>query len=401
MIWLRLLVVLLIACWSMGTLVSCGNIEELLTPATATPEPPLPTITPVPLPTLEPTPEWTATPEPTPTPERVPPVDMSNTTVYTHPVGIFSLLLPESWQVAEETSNDEGHRVRWEAPEGNAIVWVEVISTTALLQPAAETIWGILPGRITEQFATEAGIIIGKETEQPDGSIRLPFHVDTDVRGIPTRMLGTSFIQEQGQVVSIMTILVPDEQFDEIEAPLTALVNSLRLAEEIALVGQPVRVAIEPLVPYTHPTGRFSMQAPAHWQEYDESMGEELVTRFIDPNEVAMVEVRVAPADALRSPELRGQILREEVEERYKAGIFRFNTVVGEAEPQPDGSIRVIVNYDEMVRGIQTGMLGTSVLRRYDDIGVDVTVTAVVPRQQFALLRGALEEMVMSVQPVP
>jgi hypothetical protein len=392
---------------------ACSQSEQQVLVVTATPDVAAPpTSMPQPTTTTTPTVAATATPLPTPTPHIIPPVDMANLQTYQHPQRIFAVVVPQAWELIREERNtdtvapaeaaDWTYQTTFASPFASAHMDISVRQIEppevqpGEVPPESEPPDTLLRPFIEQNFGGQRNLAIGVPEPQPDGSIRLPFAFDAEINHLPTTLIGNSFIQHDHDLITILTITLPEEQAERLQPAVNAMVNSLEIDADAATHNQPAIVRMEPMERYNHPANLFSLDVPAAWEVVDQSSYAVTEIAFTDQYELGTVIVNLADAQGEMGAEEQGAVLVEQLEERYGATIYRFNSVVHAPQLQPDGSVRVAFTYDVMVRGVQTRMLGNAF--RWREGAVDVLLITIVPQKQFSFLNEELDTVVTSFQ---
>ncbi len=197
-------------------------------PPTATPVPPTPTPIP-PSPTPVPPSPTPVPPSPTPRPTAMPTpslrkVEFGALKAYSHKSKRFSIDAPEKWTI-KDTSKPTEDIVTWTDPTGNALIYVDVFPYTQ--KTDTEKLGTLLKDVIASLFKDLKNLKPGEPKPQPDGSVGLTFTYDSSVGGGTFLMLGNSFIQhDQGAQLSILVIIVPDSQFNDLKTDINTVLNS-------------------------------------------------------------------------------------------------------------------------------------------------------------------------------
>jgi len=187
----------------------------------------------MPAPTPAPTLQLAVAPgTPRPVDDRLVPVAIGALARYSYPHGLFSIRIPQSWQ-AHNTSKPGEAILSWQDQANNAVISVDVFGS----DPQAESsLISMLQGSLKESFSSQPAFTLHSTLVQADGSIRVVWsYIATADTHIQARMLGNSFIEQHGTHISILTIMVPDTQFERLHPILNTILNSYVLDPAAAL----------------------------------------------------------------------------------------------------------------------------------------------------------------------
>ncbi len=160
-------------------------------------------------------------------------VDMTNLQTYTYKTNLFSIDIPASWSVDDRGSSIEA-LVRFTDASENGVILVDLFqenspqtedALTKLLQDYLQQTYEIQPN-----FSQDAPIL------QSDGSILIVWGYDATLSdGSTMRLLGNTFIKQRDDKISVLTIALPDEQFDGLMESVNAILNSYKIDPYAAL----------------------------------------------------------------------------------------------------------------------------------------------------------------------
>ncbi|MFV9506662.1 MAG: DUF4352 domain-containing protein [Oscillochloridaceae bacterium umkhey_bin13] len=227
------LVLILAACGGGGNSGGGGAIP------TATPEPAAAAPTRTPRPTREPapTPEVTPTPlavlRPTAGPGEVLPVEIGRLMPYEHPSGVFRIDIPEGWDLQDNSRPDELILI-WTDPTRNGGVIVDIFEDETIYTP--DQLIDILETFLNNSFGSEPDFFMGDPETQGDDSILIVWSYTAEAdNGVEVSLLGNSFIEQRGNKVSILTTLIPEDQFDDLVDRTDELINTYRINPDAVL----------------------------------------------------------------------------------------------------------------------------------------------------------------------
>lgn len=258
---MRLFATIVLTVATAVALVGCGVAAPPEPTARPTERPtstPRPTVTPRPAPTDAPEPTEEPTEEVEPTEETDPtdepivltdpteeatdpteettsdliPVEMEDLQVFSPENGLFEILIPAEW-LLDDKSTDDTVLMLWSDPANNALLIVTIAQETEEL--TEEELTSRLEAYISI-FENETDFTMDPPEVQEDGSIRIIWSYTAEATGgVQANLLANSFIQQNGDKVSILTFGVPDDQFERLLDPLNEVLNSFVVYEDVAL----------------------------------------------------------------------------------------------------------------------------------------------------------------------
>ena len=145
---------------------------------------------------------------------------------YTHKSGWFSLGRPGNWNVTDNSGADEVV-VSIIDPTENGVVVVRVYRPTRGYTQAE--LGEILKGFLRERLGSFDGFTMGDSRSQRDGSVGLYFRYSSLVEGVSYKMYGDAFIEQHNGLVGLITLIMPQDQYDAKQKDAYAMVNSFRV----------------------------------------------------------------------------------------------------------------------------------------------------------------------------
>jgi hypothetical protein len=145
---------------------------------------------------------------------------------YSHKSGWFSLSVPSNWKVTDKSSEGEVV-VSMADPTENGIVVVRIYRPGRVYTQAE--LGEILKGFIKERMGTFDGFTLGELKSQRDGSSGLYFKYDSEIEGVKYKMFGDTFIEQHNGLVGILTLIMPQDQYDAKQKAAYQLMNSFRV----------------------------------------------------------------------------------------------------------------------------------------------------------------------------
>lgn len=145
---------------------------------------------------------------------------------YNHKSGWFSLERPGNWNVTDNSGADEVV-VSIIDPTENGVVVVRVYRPT---RGYTQTELGeMLKGFLRQRLGSFDGFTMGDSRSQRDGSLGLYFRYNSLVEGVTYKMYGDAFIEQHNGLIGLITLIMPQEQYDAKQKDAYAMVDSFRV----------------------------------------------------------------------------------------------------------------------------------------------------------------------------
>lgn len=145
---------------------------------------------------------------------------------YNHKSGWFSLARPGNWNVTDNSRADEVV-VSIIDPTENGVVVVRVYQPSRGYTQAE--LGEMLKGFLRERMGTFDGFTMGDSKSQKDGSLGLYFKYNSVVAGVSYKMYGDAFIEQHNGLIGLITLIMPQDQYDAKQKDAYAIVNSFRV----------------------------------------------------------------------------------------------------------------------------------------------------------------------------
>ena len=162
----------------------------------------------------------------------VAPIEFGTLKPYEHKSGVFSIGIPENWKLKDSSKSDEILHL-WTDPTGNGVVVVDIIESSST--STAEELTTALTKFLTTTFGTEPDFTISDPKTQADGSVRVTWGYTVKSGSTSVKLLGSSFIEQKGNKVSILTVVVPEAQSQTVKTPVNEILNSYTINESATL----------------------------------------------------------------------------------------------------------------------------------------------------------------------
>lgn len=352
-------------------------------------------------PTAEPTEE--PTPEPTQAPTRTGlvtlPVDMSDLETYTYDNDLFSLEIPSSWS-ASDLSTDQEILVRFIDENENGVIGVNLFDYGQ--EADTDILTDILNRYLDSLYSTSEGYSRNDAVVQNDGSVLVTWGYDFSLGTKTARLLGNTFIEQKDTTLSLMTIGLPEEQFNDLESDAARIVNSYSFNPVTDVATMPSTsggvdengwrmVEVTDLETYDYETGLFSIDIPQGWTLQDSSTSGEAIHVWLDPSQNALIVTDIFEGNADTTDAQLSEILTSYLESTF--GQYP-DFQMGDVSTQSDGSQLIVWSYTATAGNIEGTLLGnTFIEKRGSYISL---LSTVVPDAQFDHLLEMTNEIINS-----
>src|SRR5262249_23731630 len=166
--------------------------------------------------------------------------------------------------------------------------------------------------------------------------------------GVKAELLGNSFIRQDGDKISLRTIVLPSDQFDQLHEALDNMLGSYTVDSSVALGGgasTPTgtrEVEVGDLETYTYDTGLFSIDIPNNWKLDDKSKPGRAILLWLDPTGNALVGVDLSKQTKKQTSDQLTTSLQTYLKNTF-GSYDNFN--IEEPTPQDDGSVLIVWSY--------------------------------------------------------
>lgn len=320
-------------------------------------------------------------------------VSMGQPWRYQHSSGLFAIDVPRGWS-ATDTSTASELIVRFTDDNTNAVMLTNVLTVTNQLD--SSSLNDLLRAHLVASYGDEPTFAQQPPRTQQDGSQLIVWGYNAaSPDGSQTRLLGNSFIEQHGGLISLLTLVLPSDQYARLRPQIDATLNSYKVRGETSgapSVDELGDVEIRALEPYTYPGELFRIDVPVGWTVETPQLEGRAMAIWNDPSHNGWIMVQVLPDDSQRSPEELGGLLKELIGEAL-GGETGF--AIDESETQADNVAKILWRYQATADNkLQTQMAGSSIgLQRGEKIGL---VSASLPSSQLAVLQPQLDAIFAS-----
>lgn len=140
---------------------------------------------------------------------------------YTYKTGLFSIKVPNNWEMADNSKPGEAI-VIWGEPSGRATAVVDIFAESK--KQTSEELTNFLKDFLTKTFGSKQDFFLNEPKTQSDGSILLVWAYTDE--SLNMKALGNSFIEQRGDKISILSMVVPDDQFDQLLPKTNEIIQS-------------------------------------------------------------------------------------------------------------------------------------------------------------------------------
>jgi hypothetical protein len=223
-----------------SVLVACGGVTGTPTATLAArpTDPPLATETAnaptsiAPAPTTSPTEPISLDPTSTAPPNPLQTLEITALERYSYQNGLFTIQVPTGWQISEDPG--EMISVTWVAPKGNSGIFIGLRQMTETL--SSQQLAEFCQTYVQSVFGGENNFEMREPREQGDGSMSVGFRITTNIGGGDLDLLGLTFVEQRGDKLSALTILVPLDNSDpDLEATFQTIINSYKIDADVAI----------------------------------------------------------------------------------------------------------------------------------------------------------------------
>jgi hypothetical protein len=162
---------------------------------------------------------------------KLPTVDIGELETYSYKTGLFSIDVPKNWSLQDNSKPGEAILL-WSEPSGNATIVVDLFEKKD--KQTSEELTQFLKDFLNKTFGKEDKFTIDDPKTQKDGSVLLVWSYTDKTRG-DVSVLGNSFIEQRGDKISILSTVVPEEQFDQLLDKTNEIIQSYSIDESADL----------------------------------------------------------------------------------------------------------------------------------------------------------------------
>ena len=331
------------------------------------------------------------------------PVKFGTLKTYSHDPAWFEIDVPTNWTV-DDTSKDDEAIVTFTDPTKNGAVYADVFADTDELSKAdmAERLDTFIKsyfGKLTKFTATDAN-----EMDNLNGASQFFRYTTKLSNGKTVTMYGDAFYEQYDTtLVSILVLLLPEEQYVTVKKQAYAIVNSFKaLPENYEASTTPTEdPTAEPtgefelgdLTEYQHKSGVYSLSVPGNWDEKDNSSGDFIQTIWQDSTGQGLVIASAAAADkTYKTSELQNEAVS--YIKSFTKNTQRFKSVKVGTKSVKAGVAYVNYSYTYVLNGEDVPVVGIIAAKQEENtIGF---LQVAVPADNADAVSDAVDEILSS-----
>jgi len=322
---------------------------------------------------------------------------------YSHSSGVFRLDVPNNWTLQDSSTNDELLLI-WTDPTGNGAILVNIFEDSRSYTDSQ--LVELLNNFLIDRFGRQPDFYYEDPRPQSDGSQLVVWsYTATADNNVQATLLGNSFVEQRGDKISILTTLVPEDQFETLVSRTDEIINTYRINTSASIGGTTIGsnntggsasssglapVEIGQLRTYTHTSGVFRIDIPVNWSLTDNSRPGELILVWTDPSNNAALIVDILEDNTQYSD---NELVDKLVAFLQSSFGNQPDFFYEDPRPQSDGSILIVWGYTATAsNNVQASMLGNSFIeQRGNKLSV---LTTLVPEDQFDTLVSRTDEII-------
>lgn len=327
------------------------------------------------------------------------PIKFSALKTYTHDPAWFEIDVPSNW-TSDDTSTADEAIITFTDPTKNGAVFVDVFANTDELSKAdmvekLDTFVNASFRKLTKFKATDAS-----EMENLNGASQFFRYSTKLTNGKTVNMYGDAFYEQyDNTLVSIVVLLLPEEQYITIKKQAYNIVNSFKAAPENYEAGTPTDnpvagdFAIGDLKDFEQEAGIFNVRVPADWEESDNSSSDFVQLIWQDSTGKGLVIASAAAAKKTYKP---AELQAEGVSyiKSFTKNTKRFKDVKIGKKSVVDGAALVAFSYTFILNGEDVPIVG--VIAAKQDQNTIGFLQLAVPEENADNLIDVSEEIVAS-----
>ncbi len=164
--------------------------------------------------------------------EQFPLADIAKLEPFKHSTGAFELLVPQGWTISDR---QEGGKlaVSWVDPTKNAVISVEMFATPA--DASKEDLLKVDRDFIKLEFGEFPDFFLEEPVTQKDGSLLTIWGYSFTKEKQSAKAVINRYLQQNQQKTIIISVGFLEQHFDQLNAPLAQVVNSLQVNPAVEL----------------------------------------------------------------------------------------------------------------------------------------------------------------------
>jgi len=161
------------------------------------------------------------------------PVEIGDLKAYAHESGVFQIDIPENWDL-QDTSKPGELILIWTDPSQNGAVIVDIFEDANTYTD--EELTSTLQKYLENSFGSQPDFYVEDPTPQSDGSILIVWtYTATADNDVQATLLGNTFVQQNGDKITLLSTLVPQDQFDALVDQTNEIINAYVVTPEASI----------------------------------------------------------------------------------------------------------------------------------------------------------------------
>jgi hypothetical protein len=161
------------------------------------------------------------------------PVDIGELDTYKHASGVFQIDVPQNWALQDNSKPNELILI-WTDPTRNGGVIVDIYEDAST--NTADDLTSTLEKYLQNTFGSQPDFSMDDPKIQSDDSVLIVWtYTATADNGVKADLLGNTFIEQRGNKISLLTTLVPADQFVSLKDKTNEIINAYQIAPEAAI----------------------------------------------------------------------------------------------------------------------------------------------------------------------
>lgn len=146
---------------------------------------------------------------------------------YTYDNGLFEIDVPRGWTRQDNSKSGEAI-VQWLDSAENGMIVVDLFAAEG--NQTHEQLTNLLQNFLNSIFKSQPDFSMDQPVVVNDGSVRISWSFTaTADYGVKGTLWGNSFIEQRGDKISVLTYAVPQEQFAQLEKPISQILRSYKI----------------------------------------------------------------------------------------------------------------------------------------------------------------------------
>jgi hypothetical protein len=233
---------------------------------------------------------------------------------FTHPSGIFTIMVPENWGV-QDGSSDDASVVYFLDPGKNAAIIARAVVVAD--SPDNDAIGQMLQTYVEDQFGGLKKYQAEDPKKMKNGDMGMGFSFDATAGGKTYTMYGDAYAFLNDPVASTLVFIGPKDQYDDIRDQAYEVLNSYKANPDALGSNAGSEDIIGEMSLYKDKKGAFQILAPDGWEPKDQSKAGQSVVGFVQPDGKAELVVEVYKDAKTYKPADLQKLVEAYVEDSY------------------------------------------------------------------------------------